>query len=343
MLQAITKIGSVQVYIGNKMRAFSIACLALSAAMSVQAGYLGGSSASAYVPTSGGYNGYTGYAPAVAAAPVAVAAPVVTAAAPAVFQSAAPVFSAAPVIASAPTLIPAPAAPVSVGAPQVVAHGPSAPRVHEIHSQSAGRQVRIEEYRGPRQVIRVLEGGQAAPEVIRVQGPPQQGSIIRLVTRGGQNHVQHVVHQNPSVQVINVQKQPAPGPRVIHIVRSPAPAARVEVAHAAPAAPAQIVLQPTAAAETHVVGPSRGADAGFAFAGGVGGGAVLAAAPVAFAAPVAAAPVAVAAGPVVSGPVAFAAPISSGYAPVQQVATRVVNYNGGYTQGDHVKIIKKLH
>jgi len=216
----------------------------------------------------------------------------------------------------------------------------ASPRVHEIHSHSAPRTIRVEEFRSPKQLVRVHEGGQAAPQVLRIQGPAYQQDIVRLFTRGGQARVQHVVHQAPGQQVFDVHKEPAPGGRYIHIVRSPAAAARVEVAHESAGPAPQIVLQAASSGGTVVIGPSAPSSGhyehafGASFSGSHGSyhghhssfdaGASHDASFGDFAS--------------VGGDFA-----DGGWSAgdVHTVHTKVVPYSGGFTTGGHVKLVQK--
>lgn len=111
-------------------------------------------------------------------------------------------------------------APVAVGRP---------PRVHEVHTHSSRPVIRLEEYTSPGQIVRVHEGPQAPPQVVKVQVPSEQQDIVRVVSKGsGPAHVERVLHQARGAQVIDVRK-PGPAPvRVVQVVRGPAPPPRVE-------------------------------------------------------------------------------------------------------------------
>lgn len=103
------------------------------------------------------------------------------------------------------------------------------PRLHEIHTHNPRPVIRLEEYSQPRQIIRVYESPQGAPQVIKLQAPAQQPSLIRVISKSkGPAHVERVLRQVSGAQVINVQK-PGPAPiRIIQVVRGAEPAPRIE-------------------------------------------------------------------------------------------------------------------
>lgn len=114
--------------------------------------------------------------------------------------------------------------------PSSVAAVPSAgPRVHEIHTREPRPVIRLEEFTSPNQVIRVHEGPQAPPQLLRVQAPNEPQTLIRVVSRGsGPAHVERIVHRPSGEQVVNVQRPAPPPARIVQVVRGPAPPPRVE-------------------------------------------------------------------------------------------------------------------
>lgn len=144
---------------------------------------------------------------------------------------------------------------LSGGAVQSAA--PPAPTVHEIHSNGGQNFVRVEEYRQPRQVVRVHEAPRAPAQVVRVQAPPQQASVVRLIHRhAGPPHIERVVFQPPHVQVVNVQRPQRAPERIVQIVRGPSTQPRVVYHREQVNAPQVVVRRVVASQPAFVAAPT---------------------------------------------------------------------------------------
>jgi len=126
----------------------------------------------------------------------------------------------------------------------VAVAGNQKPRVHEIHTTSEREVIRVEEFKRPKQIIRIHEQPAPPPEIIRVQAPPEPQKVIRVVQRSRPVRVQ-LAHQ-PEIQEVTIpirqvvqrvrpvvyQQHVETTPVVQTVVRS-APIA-TQVVHAAP-------------------------------------------------------------------------------------------------------------
>jgi hypothetical protein len=103
----------------------------------------------------------------------------------------------------------------------------AAPKVHKIFTNSGNTHLRLEEYRSGPQVIRVQEEPAQAPEVVRVQAPADQQSLVRVVNRGAGATAERVIHRGQA-QAHTVSKPAGPGVRIVQAIKGQAPAPRVE-------------------------------------------------------------------------------------------------------------------
>jgi hypothetical protein len=119
---------------------------------------------------------------------------------------------------------------VAYAAPVAVHHEvQKGPAVHQLHLSNRQRNVRIEEYKRPEQLIRVHEPAQPAPETVSFSAPAEQPSTIRVVNHAAPAaKVERVVSQQPGQQVFDVEKPANPADRLIHITRAAKPASKVE-------------------------------------------------------------------------------------------------------------------
>lgn len=103
------------------------------------------------------------------------------------------------------------------------------PRLHEIHTHSGRQLIRLEEFHGPNQIIRVHEQPQAPPQIIKIAAPAEAPSLIRVVSKSsGRAHVERIVHRAPGPQVFDIKKPARAPARIVQLVRAPAPAPRFE-------------------------------------------------------------------------------------------------------------------
>jgi hypothetical protein len=109
----------------------------------------------------------------------------------------------------------------------VIATAPhGGPSVHEVHTGSGAKTIRLEEFQGGDQVIRVHEQPSAGPQVGQVLVPGEQ-SHIRVINRNGPTRVERLVHRQPT-QVVELQKPGRPGARIVQVVKGESPAPSVE-------------------------------------------------------------------------------------------------------------------
>ncbi|OQR66409.1 hypothetical protein BIW11_02355 [Tropilaelaps mercedesae] len=128
----------------------------------------------------------------------------------------------------------------------VVAQAPAKSALHHIYLGSRQRDVRIEEYRRPEQLIRIQEAPQQPSEVVSFAAPTDQQATVRVINHAAPApRVEHIVALQKGHQVYNVQKPPSPAARLINITRGPAPPAKVELINEGEDQVAEITLVDT--------------------------------------------------------------------------------------------------